>query len=170
MQAAGAGLPAGWEDALYRSEKQLRADDLQVRARIGEMLAAARMSVQAAEAAFRREALPPPSRDRPRPDPEAVRQAQVLERLGAAIGTLDGHLRALPVPPGDRLAQTLRRDAGGRTRLLEADQTLAAHAAFLRAVLDGASAGWMLENAARLEAQIAAIGLAIEDRRAVLAA
>ncbi len=63
----------GWGYNFYRVENQLRADDLLVRAKIGWLLGRAQGSVTAAESAYRREFLPPPSRAKPRPDAEAVR-------------------------------------------------------------------------------------------------
>ena len=52
----------GWGYNFYRSENQLRADDLMIRAKVGWLLGLARASVERAESAYRREFLPPPSR------------------------------------------------------------------------------------------------------------
>ena len=125
----------GWGYNFYRAENQLRADDLMVRARVSEMLSAARAGVEAAEAAHRREHLPPPSRKRPRPDPAALLRARELEALGARIGALEGQIRALPMPPTDRMTQRLRDERTTLEALLQADRAMVAGAARLRALL-----------------------------------
>jgi hypothetical protein len=159
----------GWGYNFYRKENQLRADDLMVRARVCEVLAAARMSVAAAEQAYRREFLPPPTREKPRPDAGAIRDAQTLEELARAIGALEGHIRALPVPENDRMTQRLRGEAETLSRLVEADQAMTGQAEFLRSLLADARAGWMLENAATLREQVAALEAVIQGRRDLLA-
>ena len=162
------GVLAGLSYHFYGSAHLLRADDLVVRGKVSELLAAARRSVQAAEREYRREFLPAPSREKPRPDAQAVVDARTLERLGAAIGSLEGHVRALPVPENDRLGQRFRAEAATLQRLLDADRELVGHAEFLRSVLESAGAAWMLENGASLAEQIGAIEAAIQARRDVL--
>jgi hypothetical protein len=159
----------GWGYAFYRRENRLRADDLLVRAKLCEVLAAARVSVQAAEQAYRREFLPAPSREKPRPDAGAVREAQVLEALGRAIGTVEGHIRALPVPEDDQMAQRFRREAEMLSRLLEADEMMVGQAEFLREVLTGVDARWVLEHAGELQGQVAALAKGVQERRDLLA-
>ena len=159
----------GWGYDFYRRENQLRADDLTVRSQVCAMLAATRASVAAAEQAYRRERLPPPSRAKPLPDPEAIRCAQQLEGIGHAIGALEGQIRALPAPENDRMSQRFRREAATLSRLLEADQALVGHAEYLRSVLASASASWILENAPALREQVGAIEAALQSRRDSLA-
>ena len=101
----------GWGYNFYRVENQLRADDLLVRAKVSAMLGAARGGVEAAEAAFRRERLPPLSRAKPLPDPDAVRDAQAIEALGRELGAAEGAIRALPAPENDRMTQLYRDEA-----------------------------------------------------------
>jgi hypothetical protein len=159
----------GWGYNFYRRENTLRADDLMVRAKVSELLAASRVSVHAAERAYRLENLPPPSREKPRPDPTALRDAQTLERLGGAIGRLEGHVRALPVPEADRMTDRLRQEAATLARLLEADAALVGHAEFLRSVLQGADSAWLLGHAEMLAEQIGSLEAALQSRRDVLA-
>ena len=127
----------GWGYNFYRTENQLRADDLMVRAHVGELLGAARARVEAAEAAHRRAHLPPPSREHPRPDPDAVARARALEALGSAIGALEGQIRALPVPETDRMTQRLRDERATLEALLQADRRMVAGAARLADADDG---------------------------------
>jgi hypothetical protein len=62
----------GWGYNFYRVENQLRADDLLIRSRVGWLLGCARKSVETAELKYRREFLPPPSREKPRQETTAV--------------------------------------------------------------------------------------------------
>ena len=168
LAEGAAGVLAGLGYRFYGTAHLLRADDLVVRGKVSELLTAARRFVQAAEHAHRLEHLPPPTREKPRPDPQAVIDVRRLERLGAAIGALEGHVRALPAPENDRLGQRFRSEASVLQRLLDADRELIGHAEFLRMLLQDAGAAWMLENGAALAEQIAAIEAAIQARRDVL--
>ncbi len=159
-----ANLFNGWGYNFYRAENQLRADDLMVRARVCEMLGAARAGVEVAEAAFRREHLPPPSRERPRPDPQAVLRARSLEALGARIGALEGQIRALPVPETDRMTQRLRDERATLEALLQADSAMVAGAARLRALLMEGTA----DSEAAVEPVLADLKAAIQARRDLL--
>jgi hypothetical protein len=158
----------GWGYNFYRIENQLRADDLMVRAQVSALLTASRRSVEAAEQAYRHEHLPPPSREKPRPDQEALRCAQVLESIGRALGALEGQIRVMPAPENDRMTQRFRREAPTLSRLLEADQAMVGGAEFLRSLLVNASAAWMLENVASLREQIVAVEAAMQSRRDIL--
>jgi hypothetical protein len=158
----------GWGYDFYRTENQLRADDLTVRAQVCNLLAAARASVESAEQSYRREFLPPPSRAKPRPDPDAVQSAQALEGLGRALGAIEGQIRALPAPENDRMSQRFRREAPTLSRLVEADHAMVGHAEYLRALLASADARWILDNTAALRAQVAAIEAAVQSRRDIL--
>ena len=55
----------GWGYNFYRKENQLRTDDLLVRAKVGWLLGLACTSVETAEADYRRDFIPPPSRANP---------------------------------------------------------------------------------------------------------
>jgi hypothetical protein len=99
----------GWGYNFYRLENQLRADDLIVREKVCWLLGLVRAAVEAAQSAYRRAHLPPPSRARPLPDAAAVASAQALEALSGEIGSLEGVIRALPVPEGDRMTQRYRQ-------------------------------------------------------------
>ena len=154
----------GWGYNFYRAENQLRADDLMVRARVGEMLSAARASVEAAEAAFRREHIHPPSRAQPLPDPDALREAQFLEATSRAIGALEGRVRALPVPEADRMTQRLRDERATLQALLRADLSMVAMAHKLRTIVAAATAACVHE----LGSCLAEISAALQARQDVL--
>lgn len=158
----------GWGYNFYRLENQLRADDLMLRAKVGALLGAARHAVEAAEGEWRRTRLPPPSREKPRPDPEAVAGAQRLERLSAAIGARAGQISAQPVPEGDRMTQRHRSEAGGLAALLACDRVLAARAELLRTTAEGKDGAWLLANVETLEQGLAALDESLRERSDIL--
>ncbi|MBE7213010.1 MAG: hypothetical protein INR65_18510 [Gluconacetobacter diazotrophicus] len=82
-----------------------------------ELVATLRDRVDAAEADWRRRHLPPPTREKPRPDPAALEGARLLEAAGRELDAIAAQLRALP-PPGS---------AGPS----EAEAAIRDHAAFL---------------------------------------
>lgn len=114
----------GWGYNFYRKENQLRADDLLVRAKVGEMLAAARTHLAALERDWRRVHLPPPTREHPFPDPAAVARAQGMQRAQQQIEALELRVRTAGVPEMDRIHQRHREEATTLTQLVEADGTL----------------------------------------------
>jgi hypothetical protein len=158
----------GWGYNFYRLENQLRADDQLVRAKAGLILAQARSSLETAEAAFRRERLPAPSRAHPLPEPEAVAGAAALERLGKAVSVLASRLNSLPVPENDRMTQRYRQEAQTLQALGACDEQLIGQAETLRLLLNGRTADAMLENAAAIEAGVAAIAETLRQRALIL--
>ena len=158
----------GWGYNFYRLENLLRADDLLVRHKARGLLAEARASVEAAESAFRRSNLPPPSRAKPRPDAAAVEAAQTLERLSHDIGALEGRVRAQPVPETDRMSQWYRDEAETLERLRDHDLGLVSRAEELRAFVAGRDGSWMIDNAMRLAEMLAALAETLRMRAAAL--
>lgn len=168
LEQVAINLFHGWGYNFYRAENQLRADDQLVRARACELLATARASLEGCEAAFRRERLPPPSRERPRPDPDAVRGAQALEALGRELGAAEGRIRTLAVPETDRMTQRYREEDETLAHLVDADQRLIGHAEALRAALAGVEAAWVLDHLPELRSHLAALAGAVRAREDVL--
>lgn len=159
----------GWGYNFYRKENQLRADDLLIRARVEALLAQARAAVETAESDFRRAFIPPPSRIKPRPDPEAVAGAQALEKLSHDIGALGARIRALPAPENDRMTQRYRNEAGTLARLVQADQLLTGQADLLRQTLAGKTGPWIIGNKAAIAEGLAAIAETLRTRALLLA-
>jgi len=158
----------GWGYNFYRLENQLRADDILIRTKVGVLLASARKSVEGAERDFRREFLPPPSREKPRPDATAVAGAQAIERLSRAIGALAGQVTAQSVPENDRMTQRYRQEAETLQRLIASDHKLVGQAELLRSMLDQKNGAWLVENIAALQEGIAAIGETLRTRQMLL--
>ena len=100
IEQVAVNLFYGWGYNFYRVENQLRADSLLIRSRVSDLLGAARRSVSEREAEFRR-AMPPLSREHPRPDPVAIATASKLEELGREISGLQGPDRR-PAGAGER--------------------------------------------------------------------
>jgi hypothetical protein len=136
----------GWGYNFYRRENQLRADDQMVRAKACWLLGQARAAVERAQSDYRRVHLPPPTRAQPFPDPEAMANAQALERLSAALGALEGQVRNQPVPENDRMTQRYRAEAATLERLALADQDLVGRAELLRSRVEGGSGESMLQD------------------------
>ena len=125
LEKIAVNLFYGWGYNFYRLENQLRTDDLTIRAKVGWLLGSARASVETAESAYRRERLPEPTREKPRPDAGAVAGAQMLERLSKEIGSLEGRIRAQPAPENDRMTQRYRHEAATLQHLRDCDMELA---------------------------------------------
>ena len=168
LEQTAINLFHGWGYNFYRVENQLRTDDQTIRAKTSWLLGLARRSVESAEAAYRRDRLPPPSRDAPRPDPAAVAGAQAIERLSRAIGAVEGQIRAQPVPENDRMRQRYRGEAETLARLVVQDRILVGQTELLRQTLDGGDGVWIIDNAAGLGNAIEAIVRTLSDRQAIL--
>ena len=85
-------LLTGWGFNWYKLENQLRADDLLIRSRASDHLAAAAARLREFEAQFRQQYLPPPSRQHPFPDAQRLEE---LHRAGLIWRYPRGDLKAL---------------------------------------------------------------------------
>ena len=156
----------GWGYNFYRVENQLRADDQVIRSKVGALLGSARKSVEAAESAYRRENLPPPTREKPRHDAAALAGAQTLERLSKGIGSLVALISAQPVPENDRMTQRYRKEAATLQSLIQCgDQKLVGQAETLRVMLAAKDGAWIVKNTAAVQEGIAAIGETLRERQ-----
>lgn len=158
----------GWGYNFYRVENQLRADDLLVRHEVAGLLGESRAAIGAAESAYRAAHLPPLSREHPRPDPDALAGARILEALAAQVGAAASRIRSLPVPENDRVWQRHRAEADTLARLLHADMALAGTAEELRRLLKGQPPDWIVANADGLRAKVAAVDDELGKRQALL--
>jgi hypothetical protein len=158
----------GWGYNFYRQENQLRADDQVIRSKVGLLLGWARKSVETSERDYRRDFLPPPSREKPRPDAAAVAGAQAIERLSKAIGAVQGLITAQPVPENDRMTQRYREEAATLQQLMVSDQKLAGQAELLRSMLDGKNGAWLIDSMSALQDGLNAIGETLRARQMIL--
>ena len=150
LQQIAINLFHGWGYNFYRVENQLRADDQLIRTKAAWLLGLAVASLSAAEADYRREFLPAPSRAKPFPDPAAVATAQHLERTAHAIRALEAALHQLPTPEHDRMTQRYRQEAPT-----------------LQTLINGQPAA-IIEKLPDIETGLAAIRSTLESRQAVL--
>jgi hypothetical protein len=149
LNAAADALLGG--GGVHAVKAGFREDDQRVREFASALLAQARVAVTAAEGAYRRTHIKPPTRANPFPDAAAIAGAQALERLASDIGALEGRVRHQPVIEADRLgdldarladliAQD-RRLAEGATKLqalaTEDGEALLAHEGDLRDAIRG---------------------------------
>src|SRR6185437_6659531 len=110
LQKVAVNLFYGWGYNFYRLENQLRADDQLIRRKAGELLGQANAALGRAESDYRRDHLPPPTREKPYPEAEAAAAAQAIERLIRDIDGLRGRINAMPVPENDRMTQRYREE------------------------------------------------------------
>jgi len=158
----------GWGYNFYRAENQLRADDQLVRSKAASLLGEAMASVCAAESAYRREFLPPPSRAKPFPDAAAMADAQRLEKLGRDIGAIEAALQHQPVPANDRMTQRYREEAPTLQKLLGYDEQLIGQCELMRTTVNGKDAATILKKLPDLEAGLVALRATLHDRESVL--
>jgi hypothetical protein len=168
LEKVAVNLFYGWGYNFYRLENHLRADDLMVRAKVGWLIGQAREAVERAEGAWRRLHLPPPTREKPRPDASAVEGAQRLEAMSRDIGALEGQIRAHPVPEEDRMTNRYRREAATLQSLLQCDLALVGRAETLRALVADADGDGLLARAAEVQAGCRSIVQSLRDRQAIL--
>jgi hypothetical protein len=158
----------GWGYNFYRIENQLRADDQLVRTKAASLLGVATASASGAEAGYRREFLPPPSRQHPFPDAAAVATAQRLERLAREIGGLEALIQQQPVPENDRMTQRYRGEAATLKALIQHDEQLVGQCELLRSMVTGNTVDTILQNLPKLEAGIEAIRTTLRIREGIL--
>ncbi len=115
----------GWGYNAYRKGNQLRADDLLIRSRLSELLGQCRETLRAREMDWRREHLPPPTREHPFPDQNAVHAAKVMEAFGKKIEAVEALIRTAPVPENDRIWQRHRNEANTLATLARLDREMA---------------------------------------------
>lgn len=170
LRQVATNLFYGWGYNFYKLENQLRADDLLVRSRSGLLLNRAATAVAELESAFRRTHLPAPTRAQPFPDATAVAGAQSLERLHGALVALAGRLHSAPAPATDRILQRHRSEEATLAKLLERDTALVGRCDLLRSLVEGSSAEAVLSRMAEVEAGLAAVQAALNQREQLLVA
>lgn len=158
----------GWGYNFYRLENQLRADDQLIRAKASSLLGVAVSYVEKAESDYRRQFLPPPSRQHPFPDADAVASAQNLERLARSIGALELAIHQQPVPENDRMTQRFRKEAPTLQQLIEQDELLVGRCEMLRSMLENQPAAAILDNLSSLESGVESLRTNLQQRAAIL--
>ncbi len=158
----------GWGYNFYRVENQLRADDQLIRAKASSLLGLATSYVETAQSDFRRQFLPPPSRQHPFPDANAVASAQNLERLARSIASLELAIQQQPVPENDRMTQRFRKEAPTLQQLIAQDELLVGRSEILRSMLENQTPAAILDNLSSIESGVEAIRANLQQRAAIL--
>lgn len=161
----GLNLFHGYGYNFYRSENQLRADDQKVRTLVSELLARAQKAVSAAEGEYRREFIPPPTRENPFPPANVIANAKKLEALCKAISGAEGQVRHAPVPENDRITQLYREEGKTLAGLIEKDTVLVGQADTLRALVAGKAPDEILGLLSEVAEGLAAIAQTLAERR-----
>jgi hypothetical protein len=131
IQQAATLLFYDWGYEFYRAPHRLRADDLLIRAKVSEILAAARARLGALETRYRQEFLPPPTRDAPFPDRAQFEQARGLARCGQMIEAIATTVVAAPAPANDFVWLRHRSEGGVLEALAALDASLIDEAVIL---------------------------------------
>jgi hypothetical protein len=154
----------GWTYGQYQQRNRLREDDQLVRSEAGHLISASRKSLDAAERAYRREFLPPPSRVKPRPDPQAVEGARSIERIVNALGAIQGDLAIHPIPEADHVYRRFDQGSPSFPLLVQVDYQVIGIAELFRTTVDGKTGVWLIQNQPLLEEGLAALSDAIRQR------
>jgi hypothetical protein len=105
----------------YRAENQARADDQLVRQKASQALADSVAALTRLHTDYQRAYLPSPSRDQPVPPREEMERARQITALRERIAGLDGLVRGMPVPSGDKTWARFRQELSLLTQLLDVD-------------------------------------------------
>lgn len=112
IKRTAVSLLYGWGYNFYREENKLRADDLLIRNKVSGILSAARAHLSALENDWRREFLPPPTRDQPFPDRKMVDHAKRITRSGQFIEQVATAILAAETPTNDKIWLRHRTERG----------------------------------------------------------
>lgn len=158
----------GWGYDFYKTTNQLRADDQLIRAKVGQLLGFTQTDLAAAETAYRRERIAPPTRANPFPDPAVIATAQTLERLAREVGALIGRVAAAPAPSADRMTERYRDESDTLTYLRDHDRVLVGQAALLRGVVEGKDGAALIAAAGEIDEGLTALRRTLEARASAL--
>jgi len=106
----GVMLINGYGYNWYRLDNQMRADDLLVRSKASDNLAAALTRLRELEARYRRTYLPPPTREHPDPEPTHLAAVRQFRAITDRIGEVDTRVRGAAVPTNDKIWQRHRSE------------------------------------------------------------
>ena len=158
----------GWGYNFYRVENQLRTDDLLVRSKVGELLADARIDVVNTGIKYRHEHLPPPTRENPFPNADAVRIAKAIDEAAAGLTAVAAQIRSAPAPENDRMWQRHRNEANTLFQLGEVDKEMVIIAAALRSKTQSSGSPWIIENLSEIHSATDALRAILRKRADLL--
>jgi hypothetical protein len=155
----------------YRIDNQLRADDLLIRSRASEQLAAAAARLRDIEMRYRQKYLPPPTRENPFPDPERLAAARRIHAIADRIAVTDTRIRGAAVPPNDQIWARHRNEVDTLLRLGQCDVVLVGAANDLLAIVGTLAPDSDVDAAAeeRIDRQLGHFAAALAQRNELLA-
>lgn len=124
----GVMLLNGYGCNWYRLDNRMRADDLLIRSRASEHLESAVARLRNLESRYRRKYLPPPTREKPNPEPQHLAAVHQFRAVADRITEIDTRLRGGAVPSDDKIWLRHRDEIDTLRRLGECDAILAAGA------------------------------------------
>jgi hypothetical protein len=155
----------------YKLDNQLRADDLLIRSRASEHLAAAVSRLRDVEARYRRKYLPPPTREHPDADPDHLAAARQIRAIAERILDIDTRLRGAAVPPNDAVWMRHRDELDSLWQLSECDVVLVGAAKDLAAAVAELPPDMAVDAVveARIDQQLGYLSAALAQRGDLLA-
>src|SRR5580700_1665974 len=108
----------------YKTQGQLRADDLLIRQRVGAALGSAAGRIEQLAAEFQRKCIPAPSRQQPYPPAELMARLGDARALRQKLLDREILIQGLPAPAQDKVWQRLRDETNLLQNLLNADAGL----------------------------------------------
>lgn len=132
----------GWGYNFYREENKLRADDLLIRNKVAGILADARAMLKGLEDSWRREHLPPPTREQPFADRASTEQARRIARAGTLIEEVATAIKNAATPTNDKVWIRHRSERG----LLEILQGIDVGMTDAAVAFHDAVVGWDLQT------------------------
>jgi hypothetical protein len=114
-------MMSGFGYNFYDAGNVARANDQIVRDKAAGMLAETDRTLRALERDYRARYIPPPSREQPFPDAQALAPLDELERLRKRIEALATTIRCFEAPGGDMVWFRIRQERATLERLLAFD-------------------------------------------------
>lgn len=171
LRRIGVMLLNGYGYNWYRAENRMRADDLLIRSRASEHLGNAAARLRDIEARYRRRYLPPPTRQRPDPDPQHLAAVRQFRALADRLLDAETRLRGGAAPADDKIWRRHRRESDTLRLLCECDALLVGAAKEVEDVVAGLPPEAGLDAAAerRIEERLGEVAAALAQRNEVLA-
>ncbi len=154
----------------YDRANQARADDLLVRQQAGDALTQAARTLRLLETEYRRGFLPPSTREQPYPPPGAMEKLRRLGQLRERLGGLEGDIRGMAAPAGDKFWWRLRQETTLLHALIAFDDGLVQQTSDIAGLVGTWTAdAWQAEDlTAPLASMIQALAALIRDRQQLL--
>jgi len=155
---------------LYDKKNRERADDLVVRNQSAAALGDAADALRQLRTSYAQRFIPAATRDNPFPPAERMAALKEIERLQTRLADLAARIRAVPVPPSDKVWMRFRKERQTLEDLLLHDYNLIQPATELRDLVRGLQPDdWSTERAGDLDQRATGIEQALRERADFLA-